>query len=105
MPSSAPALAGGVSNSTWRQPDGGLSLWVRLPGADAGRYAELARAHGVAVAPGPLFSPDRGYRDHLRISFALTPELLDRAVAGLAAAWQARGAGPTGAEPGLELPV
>jgi DNA-binding transcriptional MocR family regulator len=76
---------------TWRRPDGGLSLWVRLPGADAERYAEAARAHGVAVAPGPLFSPDRGYRDHVRISFALTPELLDRAVAALAAAWHARG--------------
>ncbi|MCW6008909.1 PLP-dependent aminotransferase family protein [Micromonospora sp. CPCC 205371] len=90
---------------TWRQPDGGLSLWVRLPGADAERYADLARAHGVAVAPGPLFSPDRGYRDHLRISFALTTELLDRAVAGLASAWHARATSPVEPGSGLDLPV
>jgi DNA-binding transcriptional MocR family regulator len=90
---------------TWRQPDGGLSLWVRLPGADAERYADLARAHGVAVAPGPLFSPDRAYRDHVRISFALTPELLDRAVVALATAWHARDAGAGAIDPGLGLPV
>jgi DNA-binding transcriptional MocR family regulator len=99
------ALRRDLPQWTWRQPDGGLSLWVRLPGADAERYAELARAHGVAVAPGPLFSTDRGYRDHLRISFALTPELLDRAVDALAAAWHARGADAGATDPGLGLPI
>ncbi|MGP4015633.1 aminotransferase class I/II-fold pyridoxal phosphate-dependent enzyme [Saccharopolyspora sp. 5N708] len=69
---------------TWDQPSGGLSLWVRLPGTDTDRFAELARGNGVAVAPGSLFSADRRYRDHLRLSFALGPELLDQAVAVLA---------------------
>ncbi|KAA5831928.1 PLP-dependent aminotransferase family protein [Saccharopolyspora hirsuta] len=72
---------------TWPAPAGGLSLWVRLPGTDADAFAERARELGVAVAPGSMFSPDGRYRDHLRLSFALTPELLDQAVPALARAW------------------
>ncbi|CAM01433.1 hypothetical protein [Saccharopolyspora erythraea] len=44
----------------------------------------------MAVAPGSLFSCDQRYRDHLRLSFALPPELQDRAVSGLAKAWARR---------------
>ncbi|MDA3649369.1 PLP-dependent aminotransferase family protein [Saccharopolyspora indica] len=75
---------------TWSRPAGGLSLWVRLPGTDTDAFAELAREHGVAVAPGSMFSADRRYRDRLRLSFALPPELLDQAVPALARAWSAR---------------
>ncbi|GAA2808010.1 PLP-dependent aminotransferase family protein [Saccharopolyspora taberi] len=85
----AAALRAAVPEWTWELPPGGMSLWVRLPGTDTDRFAETAREHGVAVAPGSLFSADGRFRDHLRLSFALTPELLDRAVAGLTAAWQA----------------
>ncbi|GAA3182656.1 PLP-dependent aminotransferase family protein [Nonomuraea roseoviolacea] len=84
------ALRRDLPSWRWRTPDGGLSLWVRVPGADAERFAHLAQAYGVAVAPGTLFSPDGRHREHLRLSFALAPELLDQAVTALAAAWQAR---------------
>ncbi|MER7014182.1 PLP-dependent aminotransferase family protein [Saccharopolyspora sp. NPDC000359] len=75
---------------TWPHPAGGLSLWVRLPGTDTDAFAERARERGVAVAPGSMFSPDGRYRDHLRLSFALTPELLDQAVPVLAQVWGER---------------
>jgi len=86
----AAALAAALPDWTWRRPSGGLSLWVRLPGVDTDRFATVARRHGVAVAPGSLFSPDGRHRDRLRLSFALPPALLDQAVSGLAAAWRER---------------
>jgi hypothetical protein len=64
-----------------------------LPGTDTQRFADVARGYAIAMAPGILFSPDQRYRDHLGLSFALMHELLDRAMAGLAAAWHNRGAG------------
>ncbi|NRQ32031.1 PLP-dependent aminotransferase family protein [Nonomuraea sp. NN258] len=84
------ALAARLPDWTWTRPAGGLSLWARLPGVDTDRFAATAREHGVAVAPGSLFSPDGRHRDRLRLSFALPPDLLDQAVTGLAAAWESR---------------
>ncbi|NUP00742.1 MAG: PLP-dependent aminotransferase family protein [Nonomuraea sp.] len=81
------ALAAHLPSWTWSRPQGGLSLWARLPGADTDRFAAAAREQGVAVAPGSLFSPDGRHRDRLRLSFALPPALLDQAVAALARAW------------------
>ncbi|WP_237105291.1 aminotransferase class I/II-fold pyridoxal phosphate-dependent enzyme, partial [Nonomuraea sp. MG754425] len=81
-------LAARLPEWTWERPAGGLSVWARLPGTDTDRFAVLAREHGVAVAPGSLFSPDGRHRDRLRLSFALPPELLDQAVTELARAWE-----------------
>ncbi|GAA3562922.1 PLP-dependent aminotransferase family protein [Nonomuraea rosea] len=81
------ALAARLPEWTWTLPQGGLSIWARLPGTDTDRFAAVAREHGVAVAPGSLFSPDGRHRDRLRLSFALRPELLDQAVTALTQAW------------------
>lgn len=81
------ALAARLPDWSWAVPAGGLSVWVRLPGADGDRFAALAREEGVAVAPGSLFSPDGRHRDHLRLSFAPPPPVADQAVAALARAW------------------
>ncbi|NUW44047.1 PLP-dependent aminotransferase family protein [Nonomuraea rhodomycinica] len=80
-------LADRLPDWTWTRPAGGLSVWVRLPGADGDRFAALAREEGVAVAPGSLFSADGRHRDHLRLSFALPAPVADQAVAALARAW------------------
>ncbi|MFC5824446.1 PLP-dependent aminotransferase family protein [Nonomuraea insulae] len=81
------ALTAFLPEWTWTRPAGGLSVWARLPGTDTDRFAAVAREHGVAVAPGSLFSPDGRHRDRLRLSFALPPALTDQAVAALARAW------------------
>lgn len=81
------ALTAYLPEWTWIRPAGGLSVWARLPGRDTDRFAAVAREHGVAVAPGSLFSPDGRHRDRLRLSFALPPALTDQAVAALARAW------------------
>lgn len=72
----------------WREPAGGLSTWVRLPDADAPRFARVAAEHGVVVRPGPLFSPDGGCRDFLRIAIGEEPERLREGVVRMAAAWE-----------------
>ena len=81
------ALRARLPEWEWDAPEGGLSLWVRLPDADAVQFSRLAARHGVIVRPGPLASPDGGFRDHIRIAYGSDPARLDEAVDRLAAAW------------------
>jgi DNA-binding transcriptional MocR family regulator len=81
------ALSAKLPDWEWPATEGGLSLWVRLPDADAVQFSRLAARHGVIVRPGPLASPDGGYRDHIRIAFGADPVHLVEAVDRLAAAW------------------
>ena len=81
------ALSAKLPDWDWEAPEGGLSLWVRLPDADAVQFSRLAARHGVIVRPGPLASPDGGFRDHIRIAYGAEPERLVEAVDRLANAW------------------
>ena len=79
---------------TFRVPSGGLSLWCELPGAGPGpgrglglALADEAERHGVIIAPGPVFAPEGGLDRFVRIPFTRRVEELERAVAGIAAAW------------------
>lgn len=72
---------------TWPAPDGGLSLWVELPGhADGGVFAQTALRHGVAVVPGRLLSVtgSASAAAHIRIAFTQPPAVLRKAAAALA---------------------
>lgn len=89
----------------WRMPAGGLSLWVRLPDADAVAFSRLAADHGVIVRPGPLASPDGGFRDHIRIAYGVTPEQLREGVERLARAWAAYAPMPRAVRPSLAVSV
>ena len=69
---------------TWPEPDGGLTLWVRLPG-DSGAFAQAALRHGVAVVPGRLLSASAGVAtgrgagqasEYLRLAFTQPPDVL-----------------------------
>jgi DNA-binding transcriptional MocR family regulator len=81
------ALTARLPEWTWVTPKGGLSLWVGLPDADAVQFSRLAARHGVIVRPGPLASPDGGFRDHIRIAYGTDPDRLVEGVDRLAAAW------------------
>jgi len=74
---------------TWNEPAGGLSMWVRLPTADAEAFARLALRHGVAVATSQPLSAEGRHPDRLRLSFAPPEAELEAAVSRLAAAWSA----------------
>jgi DNA-binding transcriptional MocR family regulator len=52
------------------RPEGGYFVWVELPrGADALEVHRLALEQGISVAPGPIFSPRREFRNCLRLNY------------------------------------
>lgn len=74
---------------SWHRPEGGLSLWVRLPRANASEFAQVALRHGVSVVPGPICSARNGCTQFLRLSFALELDEIREGVGRLARAWKA----------------
>jgi DNA-binding transcriptional MocR family regulator len=73
---------------TWRRPAGGLCLWVQLPHGSALEFTQVARAHGVGIAPGTLTSAFNRFDDHLRLPFGYDPAVTEEALRRLAAAWR-----------------
>jgi DNA-binding transcriptional MocR family regulator len=81
-------LAQHVPGWSWRPPEGGLALWVKLPAGDGGEFCQVGLRHGVEVVPGVTMSPDGSFADHLRLAIAEAP-VLDEAIARLGRAWAA----------------
>ena len=73
----------------WERPQGGPSLWVRIPWGDTDTFAQIALRHGVEIVPGSTMSPDGAHRDHLRIPFVFHRAETEVLVERLAAAWRA----------------
>jgi DNA-binding transcriptional MocR family regulator len=86
----ARALRRRLPEWAWEEPAGGLSVWVGLPGVDAGAFAQVALRHGVAVATAGPLSPSDRHPDRLRLSFSAPPAVLREGVERLAVAWWAR---------------
>ena len=78
------ALAAHLPEWKPTHPQGGTSLWVRLPGPFATDLALLAPDAGVRIAPGPRFGPDGTMESYLRLPFGVGAELLVEAVTRLA---------------------
>lgn len=68
-------------------PQGGGSLWVRLPEARATALAQRAERAGVRILPGPTFSVDDRLDDFVRISYANDPALTRAGIEILAETW------------------
>lgn len=85
------ALAGALREHLpdwrFRLPDGGLSLWVRMPQGSATQLVAEAERRGVYLAPGPVFSVEGGADNWLRIPYAKPEDTLVRAVETIAEAW------------------
>src|ERR687890_7342 len=73
--------------STWTDPDGGMFVWVRLPGTpDTADLLHRALAHDVAFVPGATFYAGTPDRATLRLSFTTnTPERIAEGVRRLGA--------------------
>ncbi|QDQ12291.1 PLP-dependent aminotransferase family protein [Streptomyces spectabilis] len=81
------ALAAHLPQWTWRQPPGGLSLWVDLGAPVAAALAERALDYGVRIEGGASFAADPGvFEQRLRLPFTAAPDVLREAVRRLAAA-------------------
>jgi DNA-binding transcriptional MocR family regulator len=70
------------------EPQGGMSLWVRMPNVDTRLFAQLAQRHSVSVTPGNLFSIDESHSEYLRLPYLLDTESLAHGVEGLVEAWR-----------------
>jgi DNA-binding transcriptional MocR family regulator len=52
------------------RPQGGYFLWVAMPdGVDALALHRSALLHGISIAPGPIFSAQRGFRNCVRLNY------------------------------------
>ena len=69
-------------------PVGGPFAWVKLPGGDANRLAQIANRHGVRIMPGSTLSVDGSHADHLRLSLTPDVETLAVGLRRLAEAWK-----------------
>jgi DNA-binding transcriptional MocR family regulator len=90
----AGALAELLPDWEFRLPQGGMSLWIRLPAPVAGAVADAAMRRGVRVVPGPAFGADGLFDSYLRLPFVLPPETLAEAAQRLAAAYREVQAAP-----------
>lgn len=87
----AEALLGELAPEwVWQRPQGGSSLWVRIPDTDGRTLAEIGRRHGVAVVPGAFFSAVDGFADRLRIPFWGSVDELRAGLELLVGAWRGR---------------
>ncbi len=68
----------------WREPQGGLSLWVELVERSSSSMAEMAAAHGLRLAAGPRFGVEGALERFLRLPFVVPQDRVDEAVARLA---------------------
>ena len=73
----------------WTRPEGGLSIWVRLPHGSATELAQLALRHRVALVPGPYFDPHGRHDRFLRLPYVLSEAALELGAKRLAEAWHA----------------
>ncbi len=52
------------------RPKGGYFFWVKLPGnANALAIHRAALNSGISIAPGPIFSAQRGFNDYIRLNY------------------------------------
>ncbi|MFF2243269.1 PLP-dependent aminotransferase family protein [Arthrobacter sp. NPDC058130] len=84
------ALLGLIAENlpTWQaeRPDGGLSVWCRLPGPLSTAMTVIAPDFGIRLAAGPRFGVGGAFEHYLRVPFTLAPEQLRTAVLALRSA-------------------
>jgi DNA-binding transcriptional MocR family regulator len=72
----------------WRRPAGGLSVWARLPDGSASDLAHVAAEHGVSIVPGSVMSVNARFDEYVRLPFDHQPDVLERGLLRLKAAWE-----------------
>jgi len=69
-------------------PDGGMFLWVHVPGVDADSFARHALTFGVKITSGSAMMVQGAASEHLRISYAQTGLIWEHAAQLLKQAWE-----------------
>lgn len=77
---------------TFRVPEGGLCLWVRMDREEAGALTYRARTHGLLLHAGPRFGADPGtFERYIRLPYTQPVPVLEDAVRRLVLATHAPG--------------
>ena len=59
---------------TWRRPEGGFFLWLKLPAGIPSRDVQAAaNEKGVIIGQGPQFFADGRATNHVRLAFSYVP--------------------------------
>jgi DNA-binding transcriptional MocR family regulator len=97
--------AGLPAEVTRTRPQGGLFVWLTLPGGlDGSELFAAARERGVLLSPGELFHADGGGRNTMRLTFsAASREQIESGIAILAELIRARMPGGASARQGASL--
>ncbi|MFC3745468.1 PLP-dependent aminotransferase family protein [Paenibacillus sp. GCM10012306] len=70
-------LAQGMEGLSFREPLGGMFLWLTLPAEiDTTKLLPIAMEHGVAFVPGEVFYPSHPEKNTMRLNFTHTPPQL-----------------------------
>ena len=77
------------------RPDGGLSIWCRLPAPVSTALAVIAPDFGLRLAAGPRFGVGGALEHYLRVPFTLPSDQLETAVLALRAAQDRLDSAPT----------
>jgi len=77
-----------IGEVSWTKPDGGMSLWMRLPSGCSSRdLLSYAEREGVAFTPGDVFFLAGDRQEYLRLSFVQIDERrIEEGIARLAKA-------------------
>ncbi|MDQ0079039.1 MocR-like transcription factor YczR [Arthrobacter oryzae] len=76
------------------RPDGGLSVWCRLPAPISTALTVIGPDVGVRLAAGPRFGVGGAFEHYLRVPFTLPPSQLETAVLALRSAREKLDAAP-----------
>lgn len=73
----------------WRMPHvaGGITSWINIGLPISSQLALAARSEGLVIAAGSRFGIEGVFERFLRIPFTYPPDVIDRGVTALAAAW------------------
>lgn len=73
----------------WRMPHvaGGIAAWVNIGLPISSQLVLAARSEGLVIAAGSRFGVEGLFERFVRIPFTYPPEVIDRGVTALAAAW------------------
>jgi len=77
-----------IPEATVDVPQGGCVLWTEFPVADTGPLVQLARRHGVQIAPGSISVPGRVPGPFVRISVDRPVDLVHEGLDRLGRAWR-----------------
>ena len=66
-------------------PGGGYFLWIKLPdGVNSIEVNRIALSKGISIAPGPIFSSQKGLTDYIRLNYGqIWDEKVEAAIATL----------------------